>query len=60
MTWDELKAAGATPFDVVEARDTEHLSDALLAYIEKKNTETPGKVSIQLYLEAIFLAEVCR
>ena len=60
MTWDELKAAGAAPFDVVEARDTEHLSDALLAYIDENNTATPGSVSIQLYLEAIFLSEVCR
>lgn len=60
MTYDELKAAGADPFDVVEARDAEHLSDALLAYIEKNNAENPGSVSIQLYLEAIFLAEVCR
>lgn len=60
MTWDELKAAGATPFEVVEARDNEHLSDALIAYIEKKNAESPSSVSIQLYLETQFLAEVCR
>ena len=60
MTWEELKAAGATPYEVVEARDTEHLSDALLAYIEEKNAANPASVSIQLYLEAIFLAEVCR
>jgi len=60
MTWNELKAAGATPYEVVEARDTEHLSDALLAYIDSRNAEKPGQVSIQLFLETIFLAEVCR
>ena len=60
MTWDELKAAGATPFEVIEAQDAGHISDALLAYIEKKNAEKPGCVSIQLYLEAEFLAEICR
>lgn len=60
MTYDELVAAGATPFDVVTGRDTEHLSDALFAYIAEKNAEKPGSVSIQLFLEAIFLSEVCR
>lgn len=60
MTWDELKAAGACPYDVIAARDNEHLSDALLAYIEEKNAEKPSSISIQLYLEAMFLAEVCR
>ena len=34
--------------------------EALDAYIEKKNAEKPGCVSIQLYLEAEFLAEICR
>ena len=60
MTWDELKAAGAAPFDVVEAADGEHLSDALIAYIDEKNAQNAGSVSIQLYLEAMFLAETCR
>ena len=62
MTADELVAAGANPYDIVEARDGEesHLSDALISYIEKKNAEAPGSVSLQLYLEAMFLAEVCR
>lgn len=60
MTYDELKAAGATPFDVVEAQDAGHLSDALIAYIEEKTAQQPGSVSIQLYLEAMFLAEICR
>ena len=60
MTADELIAAGAKPYEMIEARDTEHLSDALLAYIDKKNTEKPGSVSIQLFLETRFLAEVCR
>ena len=60
MTWDELKAAGADAFEIVEAEDANHISDALLAYVEKKNAEKPSSVSIQLYLEAIFLAEICR
>ena len=60
MSWDELKAAGAEAYDVIEAEDQGHISDALLAYIEKKNAEKPGSVSIQLYLEAMFLAEICR
>ena len=60
MSWDELKAAGVKAFDVVEAADAEHLSDALLAYVEKENGKKPGSVSIQLYLEALFLAETCR
>ena len=62
MTADELIAAGAKPYDIVEARDGEqsHLSDALIAYIDAKNAEAPGSVSMQLYLEAMFLAEVCR
>ena len=47
-------------FDVIEAQDAGHISDALLDYIEKKNAEKPGSVSIQLYLEAMFLAEICR
>ena len=59
-TLAELKAAGTAPFDVVEAEDAAHLSDALLAYIEEKNAENPGIVSIQLFLEAQFLAETCR
>lgn len=59
-TWDELKAAGATPYDVVVARDAEHMSDALFAYIDKKNAEAPGSVSIQLFLETQLLSEVCR
>lgn len=60
MNWEDLKAAGACPYDVIEASDALHLSDALLAYIDAKNTEVPGSVSLQLYLEAMFLAEICR
>ena len=60
MTWDELKAAGATPYDVIEADNAGSISNALLAYIEQKNAEKPGSVSIQLFLEAQFLAEICR
>ena len=62
MTADELVAAGAAPYDIVDARDGEeaHLSDALLKYIEDKNAECPGSVSLQLYIEANLLAEVCR
>ena len=60
MSWDELKAAGADAFDVVEAEDAGHISDALIAYIEKNNAANPGSVSIQLFLEAMFLAEICR
>ena len=60
MSWDELKAAGAEAYDVIEAQDQGHISDALSAYVEKKNAEKPGSVSIQLFLEAMFLAEICR
>ena len=60
MTWDELKAAGADAFDVVEAQGKGRISNALMAYIEKNNTEKAGSVSIQLFLEAMFLAEICR
>lgn len=59
-TWEELQAAGVTPYEVVEARDAEHMSDALFAYIDAKNAEKPGSVSIQLYLQAKLLSEVCR
>ena len=60
MSWDELKAAGATAYDVVEAQDAGSISVALIDYVTKKNAEKPGSVSIQLYLEAMFLAEICR
>ena len=62
MTADELVSAGAKPYAVVEGRDGEesHLSDALIAYIEEENKKKPGSVSLQLYLEAMFLADVCR
>lgn len=62
LTAEELIAAGAAPYDIVEARDGEqsHLSDALIEYINQKNKDVPGSVSLQLYLEAMFLAEVCR
>ena len=60
MTWDELKAAGAEAYDVIEAKDSGSVSVALREYVEKKNAEKPGSVSIQLYLSAMFLAEICR
>ena len=60
MTWDELKAAGAEAYDVIEAKDMESISVAIRDYAAQKNAEKPGSVSIQLYLEAMFLAEICR
>ena len=60
MSWDELKAAGAEVYDVIEATDQGSISDALLAFVEQKNAEGVDSVSIQLYLEAVFLAEICR
>ena len=60
MSWDELKAAGAEVHDVIEAKDSVSISDALIAYVEQENAKKPGSVSIQLFLEAIFLAEICR
>ena len=60
MSWDELKAAGAEVYDVIEATDQGSISDALLAFVEQKNAEGVVSVSIQLYLEAVFLAEICR
>ncbi|MBR3181889.1 MAG: hypothetical protein IKF56_04540 [Eggerthellaceae bacterium] len=60
MSWDELKAAGAEAYDVIEAEGHGSISDALIAYVDQKNAEKIDSVSIQLYLEAIFLAEICR
>ena len=60
MTWDELEAAGADAFEVIEAENAGEISRTLLSYVERKNAEQPGSVSIQLYLEAMFLAEICR
>ena len=60
MTWDELEAAGADAFEVIEAENAGEISRTLRAYVERKNAEQPGSVSIQLYLEAMFLAEICR
>ena len=59
-SWAELEAAGADPFEVIEAEDATHVSDVLLKYIKEKTTEEPGSVSIQLYLEALFISEICR
>ena len=60
MSWDELKAAGAHPFAVVEAKDAGSISEALLAFIEEQNAKKASSVSIQLYLEAMFMADICR
>lgn len=59
-TVDELKAAGASGhgYETIDAGDS--AASALMSYIEEQNAAKPGKVSIQLYLEARLLAEVLR
>lgn len=59
-TVEELKAAGAAGqgYTTLDAGDS--ASKTLMAYIEQKNAEKPGKVSIQLFLEARLLKEVLR
>ena len=58
MTADELKAAGAKPYEFLDGSDG--LSNALLAYIADANEKKPSSVALQLYLEALLLAEICR
>ena len=58
MTADELRTAGATPYEFLDAR--EGLSASLMRYIAERNGEVPSSVALQLYLEARLLAEICR
>ncbi len=58
MTSDELKAAGATPYEFLPIED--EASTTLRRYIAQANEKNPSSVALQLHLEAILLAEVCR
>lgn len=58
MTAEELKEAGATPYEFLDV--IEDPSAALFTYIDKQNAAKPSSVALQLYLEACFLAEICR